>query len=115
MAWGRLWTRLTCTIITKEVDVATEAKTMVEDAQCEAWRNMDEHSVTHVPRFFHLKDSHWVPKLACVTDPFQVCSSDRTLRLMATLYCCTVFRLPMDLQDAEAAMEKVHPPSYIMN
>ena len=74
------------------MDAATEAKTAVEDAQREARRNMDERGVTHVPRFFHLKDGRWVPKLACVTDLFQVRSGDRTLGLTGTLYCVLGFR-----------------------
>ena len=63
----RLWTRLTRAIVAKEMDAATEAKTAVEDAQRETRRNLEERGDTHVPRFFHLKDGRWVPKLACVS------------------------------------------------
>lgn len=52
------------------MDAATEAKTAVEDAQRETRRNLEERGDTHVPRFFHLKDGRWVPKLACVPLPY---------------------------------------------
>ena len=64
-----MWTRLTRAIVAKEMDAATEAKTAVEDAQRETRRNLEERGDTHVPRFFHLKDGRWVPKLACVPPP----------------------------------------------
>ena len=64
-----MWTRLTRAIVAKEMDAATEAKTAVEDAQRETRRNLEERGDTHVPRFFHLKDGRWVPKLACVPLP----------------------------------------------
>ena len=69
MSARRLWTRLTRAIVAKDMDAATEAKTAVEDAQRETRRNLEERGDTHVPRFFHLKDGRWVPKLACVPPP----------------------------------------------
>ena len=66
-----MWTRLTRAIVAKEMDAATEAKTAVEDAQRETRRNLEERGDTHVPRFFHLKDGRWVPKLACVLSPLR--------------------------------------------
>ena len=72
-----MWTRLTRAIVAKEMDAATEAKTAVEDAQRETRRNLEERGDTHVPRFFHLKDGRWVPKLACVcpSSPFSLSST----------------------------------------
>ena len=62
-----MWTRLTRAIVAKDMDAATEAKTAVEDAQREQRRVMEERGEVHVPRFFHLKDGRWVPKLAYVS------------------------------------------------
>ena len=62
-----MWARLTRAIVAKDMDAATEAKTAVEDAQREQRRVMEERGEVHVPRFFHLKDGRWVPKLAYVS------------------------------------------------
>ncbi len=56
------------------MDAATEAKTAVEESQREARRKMDEHGEVHVPRFFHLKDGRWVPKLSYVFTVLRACS-----------------------------------------
>lgn len=63
----RLWTRLTRAIGDKDMDAATEAKTAVEESQREARRRMDERGEVHVPRFFHLKDGRWLPKVSYVS------------------------------------------------
>ncbi|RPD59341.1 Oxysterol-binding protein [Lentinus tigrinus ALCF2SS1-6] len=65
----RLWTRLTRAIVAKDMDAATEAKTAVEESQREARRKMEERGEVHVPRFFHLKDARWVPKISLPSDP----------------------------------------------
>ena len=118
---GRLWTRLTRAIVAKEMDAATEAKTAVEDAQRETRRNLEERGDTHVPRFFHLKDGRWVPKLACVPPPSFPSSPTPSLgALMVVIeltgHGTTSHRLPTDSQDAVAAVEKfiwpTLPPSY---
>ncbi len=62
----KLWTRLTRAIVAKDMDAATEAKTAVEESQREVRKKMDERGEVHVPRFFHLKDGRWVPKLSYV-------------------------------------------------
>ena len=66
----RLWTRLTRAIVAKDMDAATEAKTAVEESQREARRRMEERGDVHVPRFFHLRDGRWVPKISCVPFSF---------------------------------------------
>ena len=65
----RLWTRLTRAIVAKDMDAATEAKSAVEESQRDARRRMEERGQTHVPRFFHLRDGRWVPKISCVPVP----------------------------------------------
>ncbi|KAI0762357.1 Oxysterol-binding protein [Fomes fomentarius] len=65
----RLWTRLTRAIVAKDMDAATEAKTAVEESQREVRKKMEERGEVHVPRFFHLKDGRWVPKLSLPNNP----------------------------------------------
>ena len=66
-----LWSKLMAAIQAKDMDRATEAKTAVEESQREARRRMEERGDVHVPRFFHLRDGRWVPKISCV--PFSFC------------------------------------------
>jgi len=42
---------------------ATEAKSMVEDAQRELRRRREEIGETFVPRYFERRDGRWEPKL----------------------------------------------------
>lgn len=48
------------------MDAATDAKSAVEDAQREERRKLEETGGTHVPRFFHLQDGRWLPKIRYV-------------------------------------------------
>ena len=73
----RLWTHLTRAIVAKNMDAATESKSAVEESQREARRRMEERGDVHVPRFFHLRDGRWVPKISCV--PFSFCFSSVVL------------------------------------
>lgn len=59
----RLWSALTEAIHLKDMEKATTSKTAVEDAQRERRRRMEEHGETHVPKYFELKNDHWVPKI----------------------------------------------------
>lgn len=63
---NRLWSALTDAIHQKDMEKATTSKTAVEDAQRERRRRMEEHGEKHVPRFFELKNDHWVPKISYV-------------------------------------------------
>jgi hypothetical protein len=63
---NRLWSALTDAIQQKDMEKATTSKTAVEDAQRERRRRMEEHGEKHVPRFFELKNDHWVPKISYV-------------------------------------------------
>jgi len=65
----RLWRDLTAAIVSKDMEAATDAKSAVEDAQREQRRKMEENGTKHVPRFFALKDGHWVPKINVPSDP----------------------------------------------
>lgn len=59
----RLWRDLTKAILAKDMEAATTSKSAVEDAQREQRRKLEESGAKHVPRFFHLQDGRWVPKL----------------------------------------------------
>jgi hypothetical protein len=72
----RLWRRLTQAIQDKDMEAATEAKSAVEDAQREVRRKREEAGEAHQPRFFHLRDGRWLPKLTYV-----ISSSNDTLTL----------------------------------
>lgn len=67
----RLWKNLTEAIINKDMDGATDSKTVVEEAQRESRRKLEEKGEKHVPRFFEEKNGGWVPKLEYVTLPSQ--------------------------------------------
>ncbi|KAJ7630380.1 Oxysterol-binding protein [Roridomyces roridus] len=64
----RLWVDLTRAIIAKDMDAATDAKSKVEDAQREHARKLEESGGKHAPRFFELRDGHWVPKFTVPSD-----------------------------------------------
>jgi len=65
----RLWKGLTEAIAAKDMDAATEAKTLVEEAQREVRKKRDESGEKHVPRFFELRDGLWVPKFSIQQEP----------------------------------------------
>ncbi|KAJ7795692.1 hypothetical protein B0H14DRAFT_2918166 [Mycena olivaceomarginata] len=65
----RLWRDLTKAILAKDMEAATTSKSAVEDAQREQRRKLEESGKKHVPRFFHLQDGRWVPKLTVPSDP----------------------------------------------
>lgn len=46
------------------MELATKAKSAVEDAQREERKKREESGIAHVPRFFEYRDGRWVPKLA---------------------------------------------------
>lgn len=61
---NRLWSKLTEAIKDKDMEAATYAKTIVEDAQRESVRRREEHGVKHEPRFFRVdKYGRWLPKI----------------------------------------------------
>ncbi|KAH7104257.1 Oxysterol-binding protein [Auriculariales sp. MPI-PUGE-AT-0066] len=59
----RLWSGLTRAIGEKNMEMATESKTAVEESQREVRRIRDESAQKHVTRFFELQDGRWMPKL----------------------------------------------------
>ncbi|KDE04328.1 hypothetical protein MVLG_05208 [Microbotryum lychnidis-dioicae p1A1 Lamole] len=50
----RLWSKVTAAIKKSDLDAATDAKTVIEDAQREAVRRREEEGATFKPRFFEL-------------------------------------------------------------
>ena len=92
----RLWSALTEAIQHKDMEKATTSKTAVEDAQRERRRRMEEHGETHVPKFFELKNDHWVPKITYV------------LSVTSTFFCDQrTFSSPSLPDDPDAATEAI--------
>lgn len=58
----RLWKDLTKAIADKNMDAATEAKTIVEETQRDLRRKREESGQHYVPRFFECRDGRWMPK-----------------------------------------------------
>jgi len=71
----RLWSRLTQAIQDKDMEAATDAKSAVEDTQREMSRKREDAGEAHQPRFFHLRDGRWLPKLTAPTDPQEAITS----------------------------------------
>ena len=67
----RLWRELTLAIQLKDMEQATVSKTLVEDAQREQRRYMEERGKKHEPRFFELQNGRWTPKLQYAFSNFQ--------------------------------------------
>lgn len=67
----RLWAQVTEGIKSKNMDMATEAKTVIEDAQRQATRQREAQGVQYQPRFFTLKNDRYVPNMAAL--PPQYC------------------------------------------
>jgi hypothetical protein len=65
----RLWRELTLAIQLKDMEQATVSKTLVEDAQREQRRYMEEKGKKHEPRFFKQRNGRWAPKLHVPKDP----------------------------------------------
>lgn len=61
---NRLWSKLTEAIKDKDMEAATHAKTIVEDAQRESVRQREEHGIKYESRFFRVdKYGRWLPKI----------------------------------------------------
>ena len=67
----RLWRELTSAIQLKDMEQATVSKTLVEDAQREQRRYMEEKGKKHEPRFFEQRNGRWAPKLQYAFPSFQ--------------------------------------------
>jgi hypothetical protein len=67
----RLWRELTLAIQLKDMEQATVSKTLVEDAQREQRRYMEEKGKKHEPRFFEQRNGKWAPKLQYAFQSFQ--------------------------------------------
>jgi len=65
----RLWRDVTSAIQKKDMEQATSSKSLVEDAQREQRRYMEESGKKHEPRFFELQYGKWTPKLQVPKDP----------------------------------------------
>jgi hypothetical protein len=71
MTTFRLWRELTLAIQLKDMEQATVSKTLVEDAQREQRRHMEESGKKHEPRFFERRNGRWTPKLQYAFSSFQ--------------------------------------------
>ena len=71
MTFLRLWRELTLAIQLKDMEQATVSKTLVEDAQREQRRYMEERGKKHQPRFFEQRNGRWAPKLQYAFRSFQ--------------------------------------------
>ena len=72
----RLWRELTLAIQLKDMEQATVSKTLVEDAQREQRRYMEERGKKHEPRFFEHRNGRWTPKLQYA---FPICQKKKTI------------------------------------
>lgn len=72
----RLWRELTLAIQSKDMEQATVSKTLVEDAQREQRKYMEERGKKHEARFFEQRNGRWAPKLQYVFPSFQTKKND---------------------------------------
>jgi hypothetical protein len=92
----RLWRELTIAIQLKDMEQATVSKTLVEDAQREQRRHMEESGKKHEPRFFELRNGRWTPKLQYAF---------LSIQKQNTMYLIKTFRVPKDPQEATKAVQ----------
>lgn len=59
----RLWSKVTQGIKEKNLELATEAKSAIEDAQRQAVKEREEKGETWQPRFFVAKGDKFFPKI----------------------------------------------------
>ena len=95
----RLWRDVTSAIQKKDMEQATSSKSLVEDAQREQRRYMEERGTKHEPRFFALQYGKWTPKLRYVFSTNQ--KSD----------IFKYVRVPKDPQEATKAVQEWIFPS----
>ncbi|WFD33355.1 hypothetical protein MCUN1_000168 [Malassezia cuniculi] len=67
----RLWQTVTEGIKTKNMDLATEAKTKIEDAQRQSTREREERGQTWSPKYFALYEDQYIPKLGILPDEYR--------------------------------------------
>lgn len=60
---GRLWAKVTEGIKEKNLDKATEAKTVIEDAQRQAVKDREEKGEKFEPKFFVQRGDKFYPKV----------------------------------------------------
>lgn len=90
----RLWRELTLAIQLKDMEQATVSKSLVEDAQREQRRYMEESGKKHEPRFFERRNGRWTPKLQYAFSSFQ-----------KMMYLIKISRVPKDPQEATKAVQ----------
>ncbi|WFC98696.1 hypothetical protein MYAM1_001428 [Malassezia yamatoensis] len=74
----RLWATVTEGIKTKNMDLATEAKTAIEEAQREQARLREAEGKPWVPRFFQaLPDGRYLPNLNALPQPYHPTNVER--------------------------------------
>lgn len=67
----RLWAKVTEGIKAKNMDLATEAKTAIEENQRELARQREAQGVTWAPRFFTLHNDRYIPKFDVLPEPYR--------------------------------------------
>lgn len=78
------------------MEQATVSKTLVEDAQREQRRYMEERGKVHEPRFFELRNGRWTPKLQYAFPSFQKENY---------MYLIKISRVPKDPQEATKTVQ----------
>lgn len=86
----------------KDMEQATLSKTLVEDAQREQRKYMEESGQKHEPRFFELQYGKWAPKLQYVIFLFK---KKKTMSLIKYL------RVPKDPEEATKTVQEWIFPS----
>ncbi|ORX98971.1 Oxysterol-binding protein [Basidiobolus meristosporus CBS 931.73] len=66
----RLWSKVTSALTNRDMDLATDEKTAIEENQRMIAKERDENDINWSPRFFTFKNGEYVPKLANISvDP----------------------------------------------
>ncbi|KAK9766304.1 Oxysterol-binding protein OBPa [Basidiobolus ranarum] len=66
----RLWLKVTNALQSRNLNLATDEKTVIEDNQRRMTKERDENDIDWVPRFFTYKNGEYLPKLNHIsTDP----------------------------------------------
>ena len=80
------------------MEQATVSKTLVEDAQREQRKYMEEKGKTHLPRFFEQRNGRWAPRLQYAFPSFQKKFNNKVFNR-------NISRVPKDPQEATKAVQ----------
>ncbi|KAK9762672.1 Oxysterol-binding protein OBPa [Basidiobolus ranarum] len=68
----RLWSKVTNALMSRNMDLATDEKTLIEDNQRKIAKERDENDIDWSPRFFTYKNGEYCPKLNNISADPQV-------------------------------------------